>query len=84
MYNMYILSLRILGGNKPVSLGDVNSDGNINSLDLGAFRLHLLGLNMLTGTNLSNADVDANGQVNSIDFAYERQYILAMITSFPG
>lgn len=65
-------------------LGDVNSDGSINSLDLAALRLHLLGATPLSGTNLSNADVDGNGQVNSIDFAYVRQYLLGMISSFPG
>ncbi|GEM_PF-256472 len=72
-----------VGENISTSLGDVNSDGKINSLDLGAFKLHLLGNAKLTGANLSNADVDANGQVNSIDFAYVKQYLLGMISSFP-
>ncbi|WP_010248627.1 carbohydrate-binding protein [Acetivibrio cellulolyticus] len=64
--------------------GDVNQDGNANSIDLGLLRLHLLGITLLTGTNLSNADVNSDGQVNSIDFALMRQYVLGMIADFPS
>lgn len=65
-------------------LGDLNGDKGVNSLDLSALRLHILGAAQLTGTNLANADVDASGDVNSIDFGYVRKYLLGMISSFPG
>lgn len=72
------------GGSISGTLGDLNGDSSVNSIDLGTFRAYLLGLSQLTGTNLSNADVDTNGQVNSIDFAYVRQFLLGMIDVFPG
>jgi hypothetical protein len=62
--------------------GDLNGDGNVNSIDFAVLRLHLLGSTPLTGTYLSNADVNRDGSVNSIDFAFMRQYLLGMIFSF--
>ncbi|WP_010243028.1 family 43 glycosylhydrolase [Acetivibrio cellulolyticus] len=62
--------------------GDLNGDGNINSIDFAALRLHLLGNAPLTGTSLSNADVNGDGNTNSIDFALMRQYLLGMVSSF--
>jgi len=66
------------------TLGDLNGDGNVNSLDLATLRADLLGITNLTGVNLSNADVNADGSVNSLDFGFMRQYILGMIDVFPG
>ena len=65
-------------------LGDLNGDKDVNALDIGALRKHLLGIALLTGENFANADVDANGDVNSIDFGYMRKYILGMIPNLPG
>ncbi|WP_010243043.1 family 43 glycosylhydrolase [Acetivibrio cellulolyticus] len=64
------------------TLGDLNSDGLINSLDFAKFRMHLLGITTLEETVLSNADVNKDGNVNSIDFALMRQYLLGIIKSF--
>jgi len=64
------------------TLGDLNGDKEINSLDLGILRSHLLGINAITGTNLANADVNQDGEVNSLDFGFIRQYLLGMINSF--
>jgi len=64
--------------------GDINGDGNVNSLDFAALKLHLLGMSQLSGENLTNADVNADGQVNSIDFGLIKQYLLGIIKSFPG
>ena len=66
------------------TLGDLNGDSSVNSLDLATFRAYLIGITQLTGANLSNADVNGDGDVNSLDFGYVRQFILGMITVFPG
>ena len=72
------------GGNTTGTLGDLNGDSSVNSLDLATFRAHLLGINQLTEVNLSNGDVNADGNVNSIDFGFIRQFLLGMIAYFPG
>jgi arabinoxylan arabinofuranohydrolase len=63
-------------------LGDLNGDKEINSIDFGLFRKHLLGITLLEGTALSNADVNKDGKADAIDFGYMRKYMLGIITSF--
>ncbi len=72
------------GGENNGTKGDLNSDGNVNSIDFALLKLHLLGQTPLTGTNLSNADVDGDGKVNSIDFGLIKQYLLGIIKVFPA
>lgn len=61
--------------------GDLDSDGSVNSIDFGIFRLHLLGGYELTDGSV--ADLNGDGDVNAIDFAYLRQYLLGQISTFP-
>ena len=72
------------GGNITGTLGDLNGDDDVNSLDLGALRAHLLGITDLTGEGLANADVNADGDVNSLDFGFVRQFVLGIIDVFPA
>jgi len=55
---------------------DLNGDGSVNALDLAALRSHLLGITVLTGTNLVNADLNKDGQVDAIDYAALKKYLL--------
>ncbi|MFZ5988938.1 MAG: carbohydrate-binding protein [Bacillota bacterium] len=71
-------------GSSSGRLGDLNSDGNIDSTDYQLLRRHLLRITLLTGTNLSNADVNSDGSVDSTDYTLLKRYILRIITSFPG
>lgn len=63
-------------------LGDLNSDGSIDSLDLMAMKKHLLGAESLGNPKL--ADLDASGTVDALDFSLLKQYLLGIITTFPG
>ncbi|OPX43410.1 glucuronoxylanase XynC precursor [Ruminiclostridium hungatei] len=63
-------------------LGDLNSDGEIDALDLMAMKKHLLGVELVKNPVL--ADLDASGEVDAIDFALLKQYLLGAITKFPG
>ncbi|RCX14833.1 beta-xylosidase [Anaerobacterium chartisolvens] len=63
-------------------LGDLNSDGKVDSIDFTLMKKHLLGLETLE--DLAPADLDGNGSVNSLDFSLLKQYLLGIITEFPG
>lgn len=65
-------------------LGDLNNDGNINSTDYALMRRHILGINELTGTALSNADLNKDHAINSTDYALLKRYLLNIIDKFPG
>jgi len=66
--------------------GDLNGDGQRNSIDFGLMRAYLMG--MITDFSVSNGqvvgDVNADNSVNSIDFAYMRSLLLGIITEFPA
>lgn len=59
-------------------VGDVNRDGNVDSLDFGNLRSYLLGLEKFEGIGqrLWEADVNGDGLVNALDFAYFRMWLL--------
>lgn len=61
-------------------LGDVNQDGQIDSLDFVAIKKHLLGQELIQKTEL--ADLDKSGTIDAIDFALMKQYLLGSITEF--
>lgn len=49
------------------TLGDVNNDGKVNSLDALKILEYATGSSTLTSTQLKAADLDRNGKVNSTD-----------------
>ncbi len=69
-------------GGSSVILGDVNSDGQIDAIDLQLMKKHILGLGDIE--NIKSADLDENGDVNAIDFSLLKKYLLGLITGFPG
>jgi len=69
-------------GGEDIVLGDINFDGDINSIDYALLKAHLLGINKLSGDALKAADLDKNGDINSIDYAKMKQYLLGMTKEF--
>lgn len=75
-----------IDSNKSTLIGDVDANGQVDSVDFARMRTHLLG--MISSFPASNgdwaADVSCDGVFNSIDFAYMRQYLLGDIKKFPA
>lgn len=63
-------------------VGDIDGNGDFNSIDFGYLRMYLLGSKTLTKAQLEAADVDGNGSVNSLDFGLMRQVLLGKKSSF--
>ena len=63
--------------------GDVNSDGEINSLDAAQVLRHDAQLITLNDTALAAADVNGDGTVNSLDAAQILKFDAQLIDSFP-
>ncbi len=72
-----------------VKYGDLNSDGNANSIDFGLMKQFLLGMLKLpentAEANKFKAAADLNGDksVNSIDFGLFKSRLLGLISKFP-
>ena len=65
----------------PGSLGDLNDDGSIDSLDLSLIKRHVLRKTQLTGSTLTNADVNSDGSVDSIDIFIAQKICTAKLLS---
>ena len=63
-------------------LGDINSDGKIDTTDLTELSLALIGDKDLTEDQKKAADLDKDGKAALSDLARMRQYISKIITSF--
>lgn len=63
--------------------GDINSDGDINAIDLAKLKTYLLGKIGNDAIDLKNSDLDLNEEINAIDFALLRKYLLGMIDKLP-
>jgi hypothetical protein len=69
--------------------GDINWDGEVNSLDFAIYRLYLIGMRWTfptppTGHSSDEvADLNGDGDTNSLDFGYLRLYLLGVIDCFP-
>ncbi len=77
-----------VGGAQLISTryGDLNGDGERNSIDFALMRAYLIGVN--SDFPVSNGqivgDVNYDNSVNSIDFAYMRSLLLGIISEFPA
>jgi endoglucanase len=59
-----------------IKKGDVNTDKEINAIDLALLKSHLLGIKILTGDALKAADYDSNGTVDVLDMAKLKKFLL--------
>ncbi|PYG90192.1 aryl-phospho-beta-D-glucosidase BglC (GH1 family) [Ruminiclostridium sufflavum DSM 19573] len=73
----------VLGGNSidDVKYGDVNSDGDINALDIAALKMFLLGVSQNIDTKA--ADLNIDNSIDALDFANLKKYLLGSISTLP-
>lgn len=64
----------------PSILGDLNGDGEIDTMDASLLKRHLLEIKYLTGIALLNADMNDDGIIDTIDYTLMRRYILKITT----
>lgn len=71
---------------KEFIVGDINGDGNINSIDFGILRKYLLEIidSFYYEYGIKAADVNGDGNINSIDLGMHKKYLLGIINEFPA
>ncbi|HEX2926448.1 MAG TPA: carbohydrate-binding protein [Ruminiclostridium sp.] len=57
-----------------IKIGDINSDGQVDALDLQLLRKYLLGMGEISNTKA--ADMDSNGELNALDYALLKKLLL--------
>ncbi|NMB33375.1 MAG: dockerin [Clostridium sp.] len=69
----------------PPEYGDLNDDGEIDSMDLTLLKRHILKkINDFPSDNgHANADLNGDGEIDSMDLALLKRYILKKIDKFP-
>lgn len=67
-----------------VLIGDINIDGEIDSIDYSELNRYILKLITLTPRQLVAADVSGDEKVNSTDYSILNRYILEQIYTFPA
>ncbi|EMS73472.1 cellulase family glycosylhydrolase [Ruminiclostridium cellobioparum] len=63
-----------VGAGSEIQTGDVNSDGNVNALDLAVLKMYLLGGS--TSIDRSAADMNSDGSIDAIDMILLKQLLL--------
>ncbi|WP_081743160.1 expansin EXLX1 family cellulose-binding protein [Acetivibrio clariflavus] len=68
-----------------VTVGDINGDGYVDSIDYANLKMYVLGLikDFPTAEGSWAADVDGNNSIDSIDCALMKSYLLGIIKKFP-
>ncbi|TYQ15436.1 UNVERIFIED_CONTAM: Subtilisin-like serine proteases [Acetivibrio alkalicellulosi] len=66
-------------------IGDINNDGNIDSLDLILLRRYILSIidDFPNAEARYAADINGDGFINSTDYTLLRRYVLEIISEFP-
>lgn len=64
-------------------LGDVNSDGLVNSTDYSLLRRYILGIVSENSINMMNSDLNTDGRVNSTDYSTLKRVLLGIISVSP-
>ena len=67
-----------------VLYGDVNDDGEINSMDATLILKYDAGTGTLTNDQLKAADVSGDGEVDSADATLILKFDSGLITEFPA
>ncbi len=68
------LPLHLIAGNG--RLGDMNDDGQVNSMDYLLLKRHVLGTFQLVDRQLLLADTNRDGDVNSMDYLLLKRHVL--------
>ncbi|HPT91159.1 MAG TPA: dockerin type I domain-containing protein [Acetivibrio sp.] len=82
-YTVEFFSLKdaIAEREKDFTYGDINGDGDIDSLDLTILKRYILRKAEIS--DIRPADLDGDGDVNSLDLTILKRYILRKIDKFP-
>ena len=82
---LHFFFLNVYSQEVQTTVGDVNGDGYVNSIDYANMKLYLLGKikSFPSPDGLWAADVDGNDIVDSIDYALVKSYLLGKIKKFP-